>query len=68
MLYLEKLKEISRYHTVNLVLDLKMKNESSLDPKIAFKFNLSEIALRLSRGSAFSMPSMAQMYSSEMAW
>ena len=45
----------------------KMKNESSLDPKIAFKFNLNdEIALRLSRSSAFSMPSMAQMYSSEI--
>ena len=45
----------------------KMKNESSLDPKIAFKFNLNdEIAIRLSRSSAFSMPSMAQMYSSEI--
>ena len=44
-----------------------MKNESSFDPKISLKYNVAEaLTIRFSKGTAFSTPSMAQMYSSEI--
>ena len=55
-------------------LDLKVagrfeefENDSSFDPKFSFKYAVSEnIALRASKSSSFSMPSMAQMFSSDI--
>ena len=55
-------------------LDLKIagrfeefENDSSFDPKFSFKYAVSEnIALRASKSSSFSMPSMAQMFSSDI--
>ena len=45
----------------------EMKNESSFDPKLSMKYKFNEsLALRFSRGSAFSAPSMAQMFSSQI--
>jgi len=42
-------------------------NYSSFDPKMSFKSKLNDlISLRGSYGSSFSMPSMAQMFSSEI--
>ena len=44
-----------------------MKNESSFDPKISLKYKAADaLTIRFSKGSAFSSPSMAQMYSSEI--
>ena len=44
-----------------------MNNESSFDPKLSFKYSLTNsLSLRLSRSTAFSAPSMAQMFSSEI--
>jgi len=44
-----------------------MKNESSFDPKISFKYMVSDLfTVRFSKGTAFSSPSMAQMFSSEI--
>ena len=44
-----------------------MKNESSFDPKISLKYNVADaLTIRFSKGTAFSSPSMAQMYSSEI--
>ena len=44
-----------------------MKNESSFDPKISFKYLVSDsFTFRFSKGTAFSLPSMAQMFSSEI--
>ena len=44
-----------------------MKNESSFDPKISFKYIVSDLfTIRFSKGTAFSSPSMAQMFSSEI--
>ena len=44
-----------------------MKNESSFDPKISLKYNVADaVTIRFSKGPAFSAPSMAQMYSSEI--
>ena len=44
-----------------------MKNESSFDPKISFKYMVSDsFTVRFSKGTAFSSPSMAQMFSSEI--
>ena len=44
-----------------------MKNESSFDPKISFKYMVSDsFTIRFSKGTAFSSPSMAQMFSSEI--
>ena len=44
-----------------------MKNESSFDPKISLKYKLTDATtIRFSKGTAFSAPSMAQMYSSEI--
>ncbi len=44
-----------------------MKNESSFDPKISFKYMVSDsFIIRFSKGTAFSSPSMAQMFSSEI--
>ncbi|MDC1081538.1 TonB-dependent receptor [Gammaproteobacteria bacterium] len=44
-----------------------MNNESSFDPKISFKYSPTDsFFVRFSRGTAFSSPSMAQMYSSEI--
>ena len=44
-----------------------MKNESSFDPKISLKYNVADaLTIRFSKGTAFSAPSMAQMYSSEI--
>ena len=44
-----------------------MKNESSFDPKISFKYMVSDLfTIRFSKGTAFSSPSMAQMFSSEI--
>ena len=45
----------------------EFENDSSFDPKISFKYSLSDdITLRASRSSSFSMPSMAQMFSSDI--
>ena len=45
----------------------EMKNESSFDPKISMKYKFNEsLSLRFSKGSAFSAPSMAQMFSSQI--
>ena len=45
----------------------ELENDSSFDPKISFKYIVSEnITLRASRSSSFSMPSMAQMFSSDI--
>jgi len=42
-------------------------NDSSFDPRISFKYAASEnIIFRGSRSSSFSMPSMAQMFSSDI--
>ena len=44
-----------------------MKNESSFDPKISMKYKVADaLTIRFSKGTAFSAPSMAQMYSSEI--
>ena len=44
-----------------------MKNESSFDPKISFKYQITDsLNIRFSKGTAFSLPSMAQMFSSEI--
>ena len=44
-----------------------MKNESSFDPKISLKYKVADaLTIRFSKGTAFSSPSMAQMYSSEI--
>lgn len=55
-------------------LDLKIagrfeefENDSSFDPKFSFRYAASEnITLRASKSSSFSMPSMAQMFSSDI--
>ncbi len=45
----------------------EMKNESSFDPKLSMKYKFNDsLTLRFSRGSAFSSPSMAQMFSSQI--
>jgi len=45
----------------------EFENDSSFDPKISFKYIASEnLTLRASRSSSFSMPSMAQMFSSDI--
>ena len=45
----------------------EFENDSSFDPKISFKYSPSDdITLRASRSSSFSMPSMAQMFSSDI--
>ena len=45
----------------------ELENDSSFDPKISFKYIASKnITLRGSRSSSFSMPSMAQMFSSDI--
>ena len=45
----------------------KFNNVSSFDPKLSFKYKLIDgFYFRASRGSSFSMPSMAQMYSSDI--
>ena len=45
----------------------KVDNFSSLDPKISLRFNPSDqITLRISRGTSFTMPSMGQMFSSDI--
>ena len=45
----------------------KVDNFSSLDPKISLSYNpIDQITLRISRGTSFTMPSMAQMYSSDI--
>ena len=42
-------------------------NDSSFDPKLSFKFNpIDKVSIRASRSSSFSMPSMAQMFSSDI--
>ncbi len=60
--------------SIREVLDLRvaaryesMKNESSFDPKISLKYNVADaVTIRFSKGTAFSAPSLAQMYSSEI--
>ena len=60
--------------SIREVLDLRvaaryesMKNESSFDPKISLKYRAADaLTIRFSKGTAFSAPSMAQMYSSEI--
>ena len=45
----------------------EMKSESSFDPKLSMKYKFNDsLTLRFSRGSAFSAPSMAQMFSSQI--
>ncbi|MBU28421.1 MAG: TonB-dependent receptor [Flavobacteriales bacterium] len=45
----------------------EFENDSSFDPKISFKYIASEnVTLRASKSSSFSMPSMAQMFSSDI--
>ena len=42
-------------------------NDSSFDPKFSFKYLLTDkIVIRASKSSSFSMPSMAQMFSSDI--
>ena len=42
-------------------------NDSSFDPKLSLKYQPNEkISLRASRGTSFSMPSMAQMFPSDV--
>jgi iron complex outermembrane receptor protein len=42
-------------------------NDSSFDPKLSFKYHpTNQISLRASKSSSFSMPSMAQMFSSDI--
>jgi iron complex outermembrane receptor protein len=42
-------------------------NDSSFDPKLSFKYSpIDKISIRASRSSSFSMPSMAQMFSSDI--
>ena len=42
-------------------------NDSSFDPKLSFKFNpIDKVSIRASRSSSFTMPSMAQMFSSDI--
>ena len=42
-----------------------MNNENSLDPKVSLKYDFSDsLSFRFSQSTGFSMPSMAQMYSS----
>ena len=42
-------------------------NDSSFDPKLSFKFNpIDKVSIRASKSSSFSMPSMAQMFSSDI--
>ena len=42
-------------------------NDSSFDPKLSLKYDPTDkISLRVSRSSSFSMPSMAQMFSSDI--
>ena len=42
-------------------------NDTSYDPKLSLKYNpTDQISLRVSRSSSFSMPSMAQMFSSDI--
>ena len=56
------------------VLDLRLamryedySNDSSFDPKLSLKYQPNEkISLRASRGTSFSMPSMAQMFPSDV--
>ena len=56
--------------TLDLILSgryERLKNDSSFDPKLSFKYSASEqILLRGSLGSSFTAPSMAQMFSSEI--
>ncbi len=43
------------------------KNENSLDPKISLRFQPNDIfSLRFSSGTSFTMPSMSQMYGSDI--
>ncbi len=43
------------------------KNENSLDPKISMRFQPNDIfSLRFSTGTSFTMPSMSQMYGSDI--
>ena len=43
------------------------KNENSLDPKISLRFQPNDIfSLRFSTGTSFTMPSMSQMYGSDI--
>ena len=45
----------------------KVDNFSSLDPKLSLRFSpIEEITFRISRGTSFTMPSMAQMFSSDI--
>jgi iron complex outermembrane receptor protein len=45
----------------------EFENDSSFDPKVSFKYSMSnKITLRASKSSSFSMPSMAQMFSSDI--
>ena len=56
------------------VLDLRLamryedySNDSSFDPKLSLKYQPTEkVTLRLSRGTSFTMPSMAQMFPSDV--
>lgn len=45
----------------------RLVNSSSTDPKLSFRHNFNEnIVFRASKGSSFTAPSMAQMYSSDI--
>ena len=45
----------------------EFENDSSFDPKVSFKYSMSnKITFRASKSSSFSMPSMAQMFSSDI--
>ena len=58
------------FDVLNLRLAMRYEdysNDSSFDPKLSLRYQPSEkIALRLSQGTSFTMPSMAQMFPSDV--
>ena len=64
--------EIQRKPNKNLDIRIagrfeEFENDSSFDPKVSFKYSMSnKITFRASKSSSFSMPSMAQMFSSDI--
>ena len=67
-LFAELEKDINENLDISLAARFEsMKNESSFDPKVSLKYLVSDsLTIRFSKGTAFSAPSMAQMFSSEI--
>ncbi len=61
-------KSISQSLDIRVALRYEdFKNENSLDPKISLRFQPNDIfSLRFSTGTSFTMPSMSQMYGSDI--